>query len=165
MSAPKVAVPPELHHRRSSASTATPTPASFPPPPSSSTARRRRTSSHSIYARNVLMNRLAQQNHDHANHSTLSGASQSLRPASAAPALPVAAPPKSVQEIKEFAARHGELKLPPTSAQSQHFGHSHAPSRDGVGVALSDTPLPSHPGSPRECVNAMLLRSHLHPLT
>lgn len=96
------------------------------------------------------MNRLAQQNHDQANHSTLSGASQSPRPASAAPALPVAAPPKSVQEIKEFAARHGELKLPPTSAQLQHHGHGHAPSRDGVGVALSDTPLPSHPGSPRD---------------
>jgi 6-phosphofructo-2-kinase len=71
------------------------------------------------------------------------------RPASAAPAVPPAtAPPKVVQDIKNLAARHGELKPPPASVGQTHPASDAA--KDGVGVALSDTPAPSNPGSPRE---------------
>lgn len=66
------------------------------------------------------------------------------------PALPVSAPPKSVQEIRDSALRHGELKPPPTSSGSLLAPTHHATAKNGVGVALSDTPAPSNPGSPRD---------------
>jgi hypothetical protein len=66
--------------------------------------------------------------------------SEPARAASAAPAYPTSAPPKSVQDIKDLAARHGELKPPPAIAGQLHAPTSHATTRDGVGVALSDTP-------------------------
>jgi 6-phosphofructo-2-kinase len=77
-----------------------------------------------------------------------------VRPASAAPAVPpTAAPPKVVQDIKDLAARNGELKPPPASAGQTHPTSNVA--KDGVGVALSDTPAPSNPGSPREYATAL----------
>jgi 6-phosphofructo-2-kinase len=85
---------------------------------------------------------------DHTDHNDLS-CSYPPRRSSTTAAVPFSAPPKGVQEIKEYAARHGELKPLPHNAGSQ-LQHSHAPTKDGVGIALSDTPLPSHPGSPRE---------------
>jgi 6-phosphofructo-2-kinase len=84
---------------------------------------------------------------DHAHNKFLSN-SEPPRPVSA---IPVSAPPKGVQDIKDFAARHGELKPPlaPTSAaHAPALGH--AISKDGVGIALSDTPAPSKPGSPQQ---------------
>ncbi|KAF2128738.1 bifunctional 6-phosphofructo-2-kinase/fructose-2,6-bisphosphate 2-phosphatase [Dothidotthia symphoricarpi CBS 119687] len=64
---------------------------------------------------------------------------------------PTPAPPKSVLAIKDFDARHGELRPPPAALGPQHH-HGHASSTKGVGVALSDTPVPSQPGSPRQNV-------------
>lgn len=74
----------------------------------------------------------------------LSNASEPSRPYSPQPP-----PPKSVQQVKELAAKNGDLKPQP---QPLATGYSHGQSlaKDGVGNALSDTPLPSHPGSPRE---------------
>ncbi|KAF1917808.1 6-phosphofructo-2-kinase-domain-containing protein [Ampelomyces quisqualis] len=51
---------------------------------------------------------------------------------------------------KFLSTRHGELKPPPAVAGQLHAPTSHAAPSDGVGVALSDTPAPSNPGSPRE---------------
>lgn len=135
VTAPGTQVPPSPR-RRSSASTP------FNP-------HRRRTSSHSIYARNVLMSKLTLPG-PHAQNSYLSN-TEPPRPASAQPALPIPAPPKSVQQIKDSAAHHGDLKPLPLNAAHHH---GHAIGKDGVGIALSDTPLPSHPGSPREYVTA-----------
>ncbi|KAF2023723.1 bifunctional 6-phosphofructo-2-kinase/fructose-2,6-bisphosphate 2-phosphatase [Setomelanomma holmii] len=89
----------------------------------------------------------------HAQNKILSNA-EPPRPHSTTGALPTPAPPKGVQDIKDFAARHGELKPPPYNATLPHpTGHAIRP--DGVGIALSDTPAPSHPGSPREYENAL----------
>ncbi|KAF2818549.1 bifunctional 6-phosphofructo-2-kinase/fructose-2,6-bisphosphate 2-phosphatase [Ophiobolus disseminans] len=70
------------------------------------------------------------------------------------PARPAQPKPKPVQEIKDFAARHEKpavsLKPPPTTLGQIH-PPSHATSaHNGVGIAASDTPAPSHPGSPRD---------------
>ncbi|KAF2180189.1 bifunctional 6-phosphofructo-2-kinase/fructose-2,6-bisphosphate 2-phosphatase [Zopfia rhizophila CBS 207.26] len=70
------------------------------------------------------------------------------RPASVQPAIPSAAPngpPHSVPASKDTAPHHADLKPVPF-----HGGHHGQPvAKDGVGAALSDTPLPSAPGSPR----------------
>jgi 6-phosphofructo-2-kinase len=97
----------------------------------------------------------------HAHNRFLSN-SEPPRPASATAALPVSAPPKGVQDIKDFAARHGDLKPPPHSA-ALPLPHpaSHAVGKDGVGIALSDTPLPSHPGSPHEYAAPCVCRLRL----
>ena len=55
-----------------------------------------------------------------------------------------------MQAIKDLAAQRGELKPPSTSIGGAH--HNHATVKDGVGVALSDTPAPSQPGSPKGSV-------------
>jgi 6-phosphofructo-2-kinase len=60
-----------------------------------------------------------------------------------------------VQDIKDLAARHGELKPPPAITGQLHAPTSHVTAKDGVGVALSDTPAPSNPGSPREYVHRL----------
>ncbi|CAO2648660.1 Nn.00g079270.m01.CDS01 [Neocucurbitaria sp. VM-36] len=124
------------HRRRSSAS-------STPYNPNN-----RRSSTHSIYARNALMSKLTLPGPEHAQNKYLSN-SEPPRPVSAQPAIPAPAQPKSVQQIKDFAAQHGELK-----PLALHTGHQHqhglAVAKDGVGAALSDTPAPSHPGSPRD---------------
>jgi 6-phosphofructo-2-kinase len=68
---------------------------------------------------------------------------------SAQPQFPTVAPAKNVQALKDRAVQHGELKpVPNPLVQAHHNGL--VPGKDGVGVALSDTPLPSVPGSPRE---------------
>ncbi|KAJ4314374.1 6-phosphofructo-2-kinase [Neodidymelliopsis sp. IMI 364377] len=130
----------QLHHpqrRRSSASSN----------PATST---RRTSQHSIYARNVLMSSLNQtQEHAQPSNPTSNGVTPRSQPAQ--PTIPSAGPPKSVQAIKDLAAQRGELKPPPASVGGTHH-HSHATVKDGVGVALSDTPAPSQPGSPKGSV-------------
>lgn len=133
MSAPGTHAQLHLSHRRRSSASATPP--------------NRRFSSHSIYARNLLMSKLTQPAPDHAQHTPLS-TSAPAQSASAQPAVSVA-PPKSVQAIKANASHYGQLKPLPLNALYPHHGHS-APAKDGVGHALSDTPLPSHPGSPRE---------------
>ncbi|KAH7089453.1 6-phosphofructo-2-kinase-domain-containing protein [Paraphoma chrysanthemicola] len=85
---------------------------------------------------------------NHAQNKFLSN-SEPLRPLSATAALPIPAEPKGVKDIKDFAARHGELKPPPYNAALPH-PTSHATATNGVGIALSDTPVPSNPGSPRD---------------
>lgn len=91
------------------------------------------------------MSKLTRSTNDTADHTSPSDCEAPRLKSAKAAALPltIPAPPKSVQDIKDFAARHGELKPPPAQ---------HALSKDGVGTALSDTPLPSHPGSPKEYV-------------
>jgi 6-phosphofructo-2-kinase len=93
----------------------------------------------------------------------ISSNSEPARPASAAPSVPVSAPPKSVQDIKQLAARHGELRPPPASTGQTHAPTNHATAKDGVGVALSDTPAPSNPGSPREYVSGTALHCTAPP--
>lgn len=88
----------------------------------------------------------------------------------AQPALPAAAaaaavgpPPKSVQAIKG-PSHYGELK--PLPLNMVHYNHpAHLQAKDGVGPALSDTPMPSHPGSPREYVEALRFSIPLPLLT
>ncbi|KAH8723546.1 6-phosphofructo-2-kinase-domain-containing protein [Phaeosphaeriaceae sp. PMI808] len=105
---------------------------------------RRYTSSHSLYARNVLMNNLRlPPATDHAP-TPVPIPVPNLSPTAA---IPFSAPPKGVQDIKDFAARHGELRPPPSTTPGPP---NHATTKNGVGVALSDTPAPSHPGSPRD---------------
>lgn len=130
----------QLHHpqRKSAAPTTT---------PAIST---RRTSQHSVYARNVLMSNL-NPNKDHAQPTISTTSNGEPAPRAPAPPIPSAGPPKSVQAIKDLAAQRGELKPPPTSAGGAHH-HGHATSKDGVGVALSDTPAPSQPPSPKGSV-------------
>ncbi|OAL44858.1 bifunctional 6-phosphofructo-2-kinase/fructose-2,6-bisphosphate 2-phosphatase [Pyrenochaeta sp. DS3sAY3a] len=89
------------------------------------------------------MSKLTAPGPDAPQNKYLSNAAPPPRPISAQPAIPTA-PPKSVQQIRDQAVLHGEIK--PLSL-------SLAPmAKDGVGAALSDTPLPSHPSSPREYV-------------
>ncbi|KAJ4289537.1 6-phosphofructo-2-kinase [Kalmusia sp. IMI 367209] len=99
----------------------------------------RRTSQHSIFAKNVLMSKLAFPAPDNA---ILDG--EPPRPASALPALSTTTkskpPPPRPNE-------HGDLK--PLPYVQAHHGPRPAISKDGVGAALSDTPAPSQPGSPR----------------
>ncbi|KAF1363839.1 bifunctional 6-phosphofructo-2-kinase/fructose-2,6-bisphosphate 2-phosphatase [Lizonia empirigonia] len=92
------------------------------------------------------------QNKEHAQSSSLASSSgdQAPRSAPAPPAIPSAGPPKSVQAIKDLARQCGELKPPPASLGGTH--HNHATVKNGVGVALSDTPAPSQPGSPKGSV-------------
>jgi 6-phosphofructo-2-kinase len=94
---------------------------------------------------------------------TTTTTSEPARPATAAPAVPVSAPPKGVQDIKQQAARHGELRPPPASIGQVHAPTNHATAKDGVGVALSDTPAPSNPGSPREYVPGTALHCTAAP--
>ena len=87
------------------------------------------------------MNTLKQPTHDHANHTdlTCSGPSGS-------------APLRDSLEARDSAARNGAMK-PLPHHPSPHTPLSHAPAKDGVGIALTDTPAPSKPGSPREYVS------------
>jgi 6-phosphofructo-2-kinase len=92
---------------------------------------------------------------EHAQHRYLSN-NEPARPASATPALvSTAPPPKGVQAIKDLAARNGELKPPPAAIGQTHAPSSHATTKDGVGVPLSDTPAPTQPSSPREYVTTL----------
>lgn len=115
------------------------------------------------------MSKLTQNVHEHANQVT-HVSSEPPRPVPAAPVVPapVPAPPKSVQDIKDFAARHEQLKPPPLGALPPQNLHHHAPSKDGVGAALSDTPMPSHPGSPKDTLtrnNSGVSTPRLRPTT
>lgn len=78
------------------------------------------------------------------------------RPVSAQPALPSAN--VNGTSTKDFASHHADLKpLPYVNGHHAHHphhghhnhGHGQAIAKDGVGAALSDTPAPSEPGSPR----------------
>jgi 6-phosphofructo-2-kinase len=123
------------HRRRSSASSNTSTP-------------NRRFSSHSIYARSVMskltlpLDNAKQPNTNNDNDLT-------PRAVSAEPKFPAVAPAKNVQALKESALQNGQLKAVPNPVNQQHHNGSLV-TKDGVGTALSDTPLPSVPGSPRE---------------
>jgi 6-phosphofructo-2-kinase len=90
------------------------------------------------------------QTQDHAQPSNPTTNGVTPRSLPAQPTIPSAGPPKSVQAIKDLAAQRGELKPPPASVGGTH--HSHVTAKDGVGVALSDTPAPSQPGSPKGSV-------------
>ncbi|KNG50401.1 bifunctional 6-phosphofructo-2-kinase/fructose-2,6-bisphosphate 2-phosphatase [Stemphylium lycopersici] len=131
-----------VHHkhshsrRRSSASS----PNSTPP--------NRRFSTHSTYARSVMSKlTLPLDNAQQPNTSTDNDLTP--RPVSAEPKFPAVAPAKNVQALKERALHNGELKGVPNPVQQQHQ-NGQVPGNHGVGTALSDTPLPSVPGSPRE---------------
>lgn len=128
------------HRRRSSAST---------------TSSPRRTSQHSIFAKSVLMSKLTLPGPQHA-HPLSNG--EPPRPVSAQPAIPSAPDPPADSTnapfAKDPALHHAELKpLPLVGANHAHnHVHRQAIGKDGVGAALSDTPAPSQPGSPRMCV-------------
>jgi 6-phosphofructo-2-kinase len=101
------------------------------------------------------MSNLRNNGTEHAQNRYLSN-NEPPRPASATPAIPTAtAPPKVVQDIKNLAARNGELKPPPAAIGQLHAPSNHATTKDGVGVALSDTPAPTQPSSPREYVSTL----------
>ncbi|KAH9882728.1 hypothetical protein J1614_000093 [Plenodomus biglobosus] len=124
--------------------TTTPAPTNINTP-----SRNRRSSTLSIYARNLLMSKLAQPAQDHAHEAA---SDHSPRESSSRPPIPTA-PPKSVQAIRDssLSQHHGQLKPLPLNAAHAHHHHLHQPvGKDGVGSALSDTPLPSQPGSPRD---------------
>ncbi|KAF2688768.1 bifunctional 6-phosphofructo-2-kinase/fructose-2,6-bisphosphate 2-phosphatase [Lentithecium fluviatile CBS 122367] len=116
---------PTTHSRRRSSASANPSP--------------RRTTQHSVFAKNVLMNNIAYPAPQHAP------LADPPRPVSAQPALPTSNP--SVASAKDFVPHHGDLK--PLSYVAASHGHRPAISKDGVGAALSDTPAPSQPSSPR----------------
>jgi 6-phosphofructo-2-kinase len=101
------------------------------------------------------MSNLRNNGTEHAHNKYLSN-NEPPRPASATPAIPTAtAPPKVVQDIKDLAARNGELKPPPAAVGQLHAQSNHATTKDGVGVPLSDTPAPTQPSSPREYVSTL----------
>lgn len=112
------------------------------PPSSPTTLAAHRTSQHSLIAKNVLMSKLVFPPNNNAN---LDG--EPPRPASALPTLP--STDTSKPPPPKHAAEHGELK-PLPFVQAHHGPRpALAVSKDGVGAALSDTPAPSQPGSPR----------------
>ncbi|XP_014555177.1 hypothetical protein COCVIDRAFT_17187 [Bipolaris victoriae FI3] len=125
------------HPRRTSASSSPP----FSPP-------RRRFSSHSTFARSV-MGKLTLPLDNAQQPDTTIDNDLTPRPVSAEPKFPAVAPAKNVQALKERANQDGHLKAVPNPVQ-QHHQNGHLSGNNGVGVALSDTPLPSVPGSPRE---------------
>ena len=63
---------------------------------------------------------------------------------------------RGVQHVKDQAARNGDLKPPPSQISLPLPNHATL-SRDGVGIAASDTPAPSQSGSPREYVPTLRL--------
>ena len=89
--------------------------------------------------------------HAQPTNSATSNGEQAPRSTPAPPTIPSAGPPKSVQAIKDLAAQRGELKPPPPTVGGTHY-QNHATVKDGVGIALSDTPAPSQPGSPKGSV-------------
>lgn len=125
------------HPRRTSASSSPP----FSPP-------RRRFSSHSTFARSV-MGKLTLPLDNAQQPDTTIDNDLTPRPVSAEPKFPAVAPAKNVQALKERANQDGHLKAVPNPVQQQHQ-NGHLSGNNGVGVALSDTPLPSVPGSPRD---------------
>ncbi|KAF1938378.1 bifunctional 6-phosphofructo-2-kinase/fructose-2,6-bisphosphate 2-phosphatase [Clathrospora elynae] len=125
------------HRRRSSAS-------STPP--------NRRSSTHSVYARSV-MSKLTLPPPENAQHIHLDDDDVTPRPTHPSGL------PKPVQAIKEFPAQHSDLRLPPRNPLQHQLHNGQAMAKDGVGVALSDTPLPSNPGTPREYGDAPLRAS------
>ncbi|KAF5847667.1 hypothetical protein GGP41_008960 [Bipolaris sorokiniana] len=125
------------HPRHTSASSSPP----FSPP-------RRRFSSHSTFARSV-MGKLTLPLDNAQQPDTTIDNDLTPRPVSAEPKFPAVAPAKNVQALKERANQDGHLKAVPNPVQQQHQ-NGHLSGNNGVGVALSDTPLPSVPGSPRD---------------
>ncbi|KAF2003103.1 bifunctional 6-phosphofructo-2-kinase/fructose-2,6-bisphosphate 2-phosphatase [Amniculicola lignicola CBS 123094] len=102
----------------------------------------RRSSQHSIYAKHVLMSRITLP--EQANLPPAPNG-DAPRPAPARPATASAAigAPRSVPP-KDLAPHHADLRPPPSALH-----HGQMPPKDGVGIALSDTPNSSMPGSPR----------------
>lgn len=141
----------------------------------------RRTSQHSIFAKNVLMSKITLPVLENARLA-LNNGEAAPRPISAQPSLThghgAAPPPRSTpqHQAKDFAPlpppnsqhRHQEqlqhhnapsLK-PPPAASGPHHGTGHIIATDGVGAALTDTPIPSMPGSPRmDGRNTTLMRN------
>jgi 6-phosphofructo-2-kinase len=111
----------------------------------------RRTSQHSVFAKNVLMNKINFPASEHAPH--LSDEQQQPRPASAQPSIPsVPSVPSAAAAARKLplskdSAPHADLKSLPYVTAATHHGLS--VTKDGVGAALSDTPVPSAPGSPK----------------
>jgi 6-phosphofructo-2-kinase len=85
---------------------------------------------------------------EHAPH--LSDEQQQPRPASAQPSIPSvpsAAAAARKLPLSKDSAPHADLKSLPYVTAAAHHGLS--VTKDGVGAALSDTPAPSAPGSPK----------------
>ncbi|KAF2878281.1 6-phosphofructo-2-kinase-domain-containing protein [Massariosphaeria phaeospora] len=117
------------HRRRSSASQHNP----------------RRSSQHSIFARNVLMSKITL---PAPQHPPPTFTNEPPRPVSAQPSItPTNAPPHSVPPAKTSSAQHADLKPPPLPGA--RGTHGTVVANDGVGAALTDTPAPSTPASPR----------------
>ncbi|KAE8834602.1 hypothetical protein PTNB85_05935 [Pyrenophora teres f. teres] len=136
-------------HRRTSSASANP-----------SNPQNSRFSSHSTYARSVMSKLTLPL--DNTQPKTNPGNDITPRPVPTATYFPAVAAAKNVQALKERALQNGELKSVPNPVQQQqHNGHLIA--KDGVGAALSDTPLPSVPGSPREEASAPSQSSSYFP--
>ena len=123
--------------------------AASPPPRRTSvtqanTSTSRRTSQHSLFAKNVLMSKINLPASEHALH--LSD-EQQPRPASAQPSVPSAAAAARKLPLSKDPTPHADPKPLPYLAGVAHHGLS--VTKNGVGVALSDTPAPSAPGSPK----------------
>ncbi|KAK1912192.1 hypothetical protein P3342_009792 [Pyrenophora teres f. teres] len=136
-------------HRRTSSASANP-----------SNPQNSRFSSHSTYARSVMSKLTLPL--DNTQPKTNPDNDITPRPVPTATYFPAVAAAKNVQALKERALQNGELKSVPNPVQQQqHNGHLIA--KDGVGAALSDTPLPSVPGSPREEASAPSQSSSYFP--
>ena len=127
----------------------------------------RRTSQHSIFAKNVLMSkitlpvlenaRLALNNGEVAAPRPTSSAQPSHSHASGTASALAPTPPRSTPQAKDLAPppptsqqhNNNASALKPLPAVGGHHGHGPAIAKDGVGAALTDTPAPSTPGSPR----------------
>lgn len=119
----------------------------------------RKQSQHSIFAKSVLMSRASPSRFESTGDTRNGSGGEVLPPqivtnpptpaATSSPtSAPSALPNPSVQSAK---AQDGvpvktELKPIPAHVIGQH---GHIVGKDGVGGALTDTPMPSAPGSPR----------------
>jgi 6-phosphofructo-2-kinase len=103
----------------------------------------RRQSQHSIYAKSVLMSKIAQG----APHATATSQAAAIGLDATRPA-PQVLPPATIDGPDGTGGRK-EDRLKPRPRFSADVARI---SKDGVGAALSDTPAPSLPASPRMCV-------------
>jgi hypothetical protein len=101
-------------------------------PSTSTSTHPRKQSQHSIYAKKILMSKIAR---DGANATAASGL-DSTKPA------PAVLPPAAIDSLDGADGRKEDQHLRPRP-QTRFAAEASSSSKDGVGAALSDTPAPS----------------------